>query len=105
MCCGCEKKKLSCWGMIIALAFLGGAIACIILAGINFNLLFTGFSAGGWKTLAALQLAAIIFVIFIGILAFCTFWCDYWCMTVTVRNLLISSLSFYFSFLLFLHLQ
>lgn len=83
MCCSCEKKRLSFWGVLLCLGFLGGAIAAIILGGVNFNLTNTNF-AEGWKSLSAVQIASIIYVFFVCGLGIFTFWCDQWCLTLLV---------------------
>lgn len=82
--CWCEKTRLMFWGKIFMILFAVGAVIAIILAGVNFNLTFADFKENGWKSLAAVELAAIIYVfamILIGFLAFC---CDNLCLTIIV---------------------
>lgn len=84
MCCSLGKDKLKFWGILLCSAFLIGAVICIILAGVNYNITNTGFNQGGWKSLAAVSVASILYVFatfVVGILTFCY---DGWLLTVIV---------------------
>ena len=85
MCCGIKKSTIKLLGWILSLGFLAAAVVCIILAGINFNTLFTSFKEDGWQSLAAVELAAIIYVIVLCGLGVLTFCCDWWILTLVVR--------------------
>lgn len=69
MCCSCLSKTTMKWlAFIICLVFLTGAVACVILAGVNYDLVFTTFSKNGFEGLGGVQLAAVIYVF--GVVAF-----------------------------------
>jgi hypothetical protein len=96
MCCGFQKSTVKLLGWILSLGFLVAAIVCIILAGVNFNTLFTSFKTGGWQSLAAVEIASIVYVIVLCGLGVLTFCCDWWCLTLIVRIFItISSLQSY----------
>lgn len=90
MCCSWEKKKLQCWGMILSVGFLVGAIVCIILAGVNYNITNVTYTEGGWKTLAAVQVASIVYVFSTCVIGFLTFCCDWWFLTLLVSFLFLT---------------
>lgn len=92
MCCGFQKSTVRLLGWILSLGFLVAAIACIVLAGVNFNTLFTDFKDDGWQSLAAVQLAAIIYVIILCGLGVLTFCCDWWLLTIIVRKIILSQI-------------
>ena len=85
MCCGFQKSTVKFLGWFLSLGFLVGAIVCIILAGVNFNSVFSSFKTQGWGGLASVQLASIIYVIVLCALGVLTFCCDWWCLTLIVR--------------------
>jgi len=85
MCCGFKKSTIKLLGWILSLGFLAAAVVCIILAGINYNTLFTNFKEDGWQSLAAVQLAAIIYVLVLCVLGVLTFCCDWWILTLIVK--------------------
>ena len=85
MCCGLQKSTIKWIGWLLCLGFLAGAVVCIILAGVNFNTLFSSFKSSGWQSAAAVQLASIIYVIVLCVLGVLTFCCDWWCLTLIVR--------------------
>jgi hypothetical protein len=89
MCCGISRSRIKGLGIFLSLAFLLVAIICIILAGVNYNILFTSFTTDGWQSLAALEIASILYVFVLLALSLVTFWCDTWCLTIIVRIILI----------------
>lgn len=101
MCCGCDDRKLSRWGIFFSLGFLAGAIICIILAGVNFNLTSADFKDGKWKSLAAVEIASIIYVIAVCVLGLLTFCIKNWCVTTIFSTLLAISTLFTFAIAIF----
>jgi hypothetical protein len=85
MCCGISRSKVSKIGLLMCLAFFVGAVICIILAGVNYQLLFTSFRSDGWQSLAAVQLAAIIYVFVLLVIGILAFWCEWNGLLIVVR--------------------
>lgn len=93
--CWCEKTRLMFWGKLFMILFTVGAAVCIILAGVNFNLTFADFKENGWKSLAAVQIASIVYVFFVCAFGFFTFCCDNLCLTIIVSQIIFYKLVHY----------
>lgn len=83
MCCF-SYKIITRLGLFLSIAFFFAAIACIILAGVNYKYTDYSFSNYSWKNLGALELASIIYVIFTSVMGVFTFWCANVCITIIV---------------------
>jgi hypothetical protein len=76
MCCKCEKISLQRWGYSLTGLMIIAAAACIILAAVNYDLSSVSFNQlTAFKSLPAVEIAAIIFVfatLFLGFFTFCS---------------------------------
>ena len=82
MCC-LSYKSIKCIGLVLSLCFLIGAIACIIIAGVNYKFTDYSFATFSWKNLGILEIASIIYVIFTAALGVFSFWCANICVIIT----------------------
>lgn len=87
MCCSCEKLKLQRWGYSLSGLLIIAAAACIILAGVNYNVSSVNFNTiTSFKSLPAVEIAAIIYVFATLFLGFVTFCCANVCLVIIVNN-------------------
>jgi len=71
------------------------------LAGVHYNTTNTSWVSGAWSHLPAVEVAAIIFVFFLGGFGFITFWCDQWLITTIFALVLIISTLFTYAVAIF----
>lgn len=84
MCCGISRSKIKRLGVILSLIYFFFSIICLILAAVNYNILFTNFTEDGWQSLAAVQIASILYVFIIFVVGLVTFRYDRWLLTIIV---------------------
>jgi hypothetical protein len=74
------------WGKLFMFLFAVGAAVCIVLAGVNYKWIVTDYKENGITSLAAVEVAAILYVFFVCGFGFLCFWCDNIILTIIVNN-------------------
>ncbi len=97
MICRLSRSKISKIGLFICLAFLATATICVIILGVNYDVVLKSTNNNKWQSLGPVLLAAIIYVLILFLIGLFAFWCK-WNFLLTIVGIIL--IFFQFSTLL-----
>jgi len=89
MICGLSRSKISKIGLFICLGFLAAATVCVIILGVNYDVVLKSTNNNKWQSFGPVLLAAIIYVLILFVIGLFAFWCKWNYLLTIVRKTLI----------------